>query len=29
MTHTVQKAGNMENDSVEMNNGPSAINAGL
>jgi hypothetical protein len=31
MTHTVQKAGNMDGDSIEMNNnmGPSAITSGL
>lgn len=30
MTHAVQKAGSIDNDSVEMNNvGPSAITAGL
>jgi hypothetical protein len=30
MTHTVQKAGGMENDSVELKNaGPSAVTAGI
>ena len=30
MTHAVQKAGSIENESIDVNNqGPSAVNAGL